>query len=124
MGGTNLALASDAMCLLSRLDSDGVLQKARAGLVPYGSRDFRVYTGLYALADTLLQQALPGDELAFDLYDALRLAWPEKQVPATDEFKAMHDAWRTHTPYMAKAETECVDLAMHRRVKQFMEGCA
>lgn len=119
----NLQMTEDALALLAWAIKEGVLQKARKGIVPYGTRDFRVYTGLYALADTVFQQSGPDDAMAFDLYDALLAAWPEKSTSVPQEFTTNYQAWRKAIPYTPPAKSS-VDLTTYRRVMEFVRSCA
>lgn len=120
---SNLQLAEDALGLLNWATKEGVLERAQRKLVPYGSRDFRVYTGLYALADTVFQQANENDEKAFDLYDALILAWPDKRPSVTAEFERAYLRWRLHSPYDPEAPRPVADLSTYRRVHEFVGSC-
>lgn len=119
----NLQLAEDALALLDWSVKEGLLQKARKGVVPYGTRDFRVYTGLYALADTVFQQAGECDTKAFDLYDALLAAWPEKKPVTSPSFQAHYKAVRSLVPYAPSKHQCSVDLACYRRVQEFVRSC-
>lgn len=121
---TNLQLAEDALLLLSWAKKTGLIQKARSGMVAYGSPDFRAYTGLYALADMLFLQAEPGDSKAFDLYDALAEALPEKAVRVPDQFLVHYKAWREHEEYVTWRAQVTPDLGAHRRVSEFVKSCA
>ncbi len=120
----NLRLAEDALVLLSHVQKSGVMKRARTGKIPYGSPDFRVCTGLYALADTLFQQTEPGDSKTFDLYDALVAAWPEKLLNAPKSFLEHYSAWRIHEKYDPVRSVSVHDFSAHRRVADFVRVSA
>lgn len=120
----NLRLAEDALLLLAATQKSGVLQRARAGKIPYGSPEFRVYTGLYALADTIFQQTESGDSRAFDLYDALIAAWPERSLNAPEKFLEHYWSWRNHEHYSPVHFVSVHDFGAHRRVAEFIRICA
>lgn len=116
-------MTEDAFGLLAATLKEGILDRARRGLVPFGSRDFRVYTGLYVLAETLFQQADPSDGRAFDLYDALNQAWPGKKPEVTAEFIEHYTKWRSHSQFHPATEQAAVDLGTYRRVQEFLRSC-
>lgn len=120
----NLQLAEDALLLLEWTKKTGVMGRARKGEVPYGSPGFRVYTGLYALADALFQQAEAQDRKVFDLYDALIAEWPEKSIEVPHRFMACYNAWRARVQYVPSPTQATVDLTAHRRVSDFVKSCS
>lgn len=122
--GTNLQLAEDALLLLSWAKKTGVIKRAQSGAVVYGTPDFRVYTGLYALADLLFLQAEPEDSKTFDLYDALQDAWPEKQIQVSEQFLIRYTGWREQVEYVSWRAQVTTDLGAHRRVAEFVKSCS
>lgn len=117
----NLRLAQDGLALLNHLREMGVIESARNSRVVYGTKEHRLYTGLYALADLLFLQATSADNAAFELYEAMLDAWPENPPQTTDGFVEMYRSWSQAA--QRSVPSNCVDLGTLRRVRAFIESC-
>lgn len=119
----NLQIGKDGLTLFYRLRRSGFCLPGRVEKLRYGTRDFRLIAGLYALASTLFQQTTANDAQAFDLYDALREAWPFKELESSPEFLELHSLWRKEHPFRAPLVETMPDMLSHRRVSEFYQQC-
>lgn len=116
----NLQIGTDGLTLYNWLKSHGILDRERNGLVQYGTRDQRLISCLYALANLVFGQAQPDDGKVFDLYDALVLELPHKHCAVSEEFLELHTQWRKAHPFDPLDRSGIPDMHSYKRVLEFV----
>lgn len=120
LAATNKQIAADAITLYQWVKRHGVFENARKGKVQAGTRDQRLLVSLLAIAEAAFDQALETDERVFDLFDCLVTAWPEKKLNTSDDFLALHAAWRAKNAFNLARVNAIQDLESSRRVRAFV----